>query len=281
MPSAYDRKRESYRANGRRGPSQGHAVSWVAGLGLAGFVVLAALVWVAGTPGPPARQTAAVPPPASALPRQTASKRPGRPRPARPRSPVDAAPLPSGPRTLEDLLHRANNQSPEDDPDGGQMADDLAAARRAMAGRDLHAARHQLEAATLAVRSDAEREEVERVRRLLESLDTFWKAVRAEAAALPGTKELPLGKTYVLVVESSENAMTVRAEGRTRVWLIEDLPKELIVTLFERRLGKTSPLAHLHLGSFHAVDREGDRRMARRHWEQAGATGARFLADWP
>ena len=198
-----------------------------------------------------------------------------------------AAPMPTGPRTLEDLLVQAQSGATEGGPVGAPeghggspspaVADLLATARRAMAERDVVAARRHLESAMVACRDQADRDRVAGAERLLESLEQFWKAVRAESAALPGSKELKLGDDYVFVVESSDRSMTIRAEGKTRVWLIEELPRELILLLYERRLGRTSPLAHLHLGSFLALDKEGDPHAAREHWHQAGQSGARLL----
>jgi hypothetical protein len=146
-----------------------------------------------------------------------------------------------------------------------------------MAARDLDAARRHVESAEAYALAPADQASARRADRLVASLETFWKAVRAEAAALPSGKELQFGGTYILVVESSPRGLTVRAGGKTRVWRIEELPRELILALFQRRMGKDSPLAHLHIGSFFAADREGDRQQARRHWQQAGLNGKQLL----
>lgn len=198
--------------------------------------------------------------------------------------------MPTGPRTLEDLLVQAQSGESEGGSDVAAkgndgspspvVADVLAAARRAMAERDLVAARRHLESAMVACRDQADRDCVVGAERLLESLEQFWKAVRAESATLPGSKELKVGDDYVFVVESNDRSMTVRAEGKTRVWLIEELPRELILFLYERRLGRTSPLAHLHLASFLALDQEGDPQAARDHWRQAGQSGVRLIEAW-
>lgn len=204
--------------------------------------------------------------------------------------PSPAAGMPTGPRTLEDLLVQAQSSAP-DNPDTGHdragtpatsetLGAALGAARAAMAQRDLVAARRHLESAMIACGNQADRDRVGGAERLLESLGQFWKAIRVESAALPGSRELKIGNEYVFVVESSDRSMTVRADGKTRVWLIEELPRELILLLYERRLGRTSPLAHLHLGSFLALDKEGDPQAAREHWRQAGQSGDRLREAW-
>jgi len=203
---------------------------------------------------------------------------------------ASVAPMPTGPRTLEDLLVQARSSAPDDSAAGHDGAATpapsetlgaaLGAARAAMAQRDLVAARRHLESAMVAGGNQADRDRVAGAERLLESLEQFWKAVRAESAALPGSRELKIGNDYVFVVESTDRSMTVRADGKTRVWLIEELPRELILLLYERRLGRTSPLAHLHLGSFLALDKEGDPQAAREHWRQAGQSGDRLREAW-
>jgi len=148
-----------------------------------------------------------------------------------------------------------------------------------MWSRDLDAAGKHVEAAGQIARTPTERDEVQRVSRLLDSLSAFWTAVRETASRLEGVDELDIGGTIALVVEASPQELTVRAAGRNLTYAVDELPGSLAVALAERRLPRGRATTDLSIGAFLAVDAGGDRGEARTRWEQAGADGKALLVE--
>ena len=180
-----------------------------------------------------------------------------------------------GPETMGDLMG-----TPDPTPaDAATVTGNLAAARRAMWSRDLAAARRSLQAALQQARTATEREETERVGKLLESLEAFWAAVRQALARLEGAEELRLGDRRVLVVEADLERLIIRDAGRNVTYAIQHLPQQLAVALAMRTLPRGQPATSLHLGSFLAIDKYGDRREARFRWERAGDEGKALLPE--
>ncbi|NQT17790.1 MAG: hypothetical protein HQ582_33860 [Planctomycetes bacterium] len=182
---------------------------------------------------------------------------------------------PRGPSTLADLMQPDDGSTIDVNTVTGKMA----AARRAMWSRDLDAAGKHVEAAGQIARTPTERDEVQRVSRLLDSLSAFWTAVRETASRLEGVDELDIGGTIALVVEASPQELTVRAAGRNLTYAVDELPGSLAVALAERRLPRGRATTDLSIGAFLAVDAGGDRGEARTRWEQAGADGKALLVE--
>ncbi len=182
---------------------------------------------------------------------------------------------PPGPRTLADLLEAP--QEPLADPDSASAL--LAAARRAMAGRNLDAARHHAEAGLEKARTEEEKAEAQRVLRLLGFLEQFWEAVRAEAGTLKSGQELAVGEKRLMILEATSRGLAFRHEGELYSLHVEELPVSIAVALAQRRLGAEGPVAHLCVGAFLAVDPKGDLKQAREHWQQAGTTGQLLLEE--
>jgi len=182
---------------------------------------------------------------------------------------------PPQPRTLADLLDSSEQSTGDID----SPASLLHAARRAMAGRNLEAARHHAETALEKARTAEEKEEIERVLRVLGYLDQFWGAVRAEIGNLHAGQELTVGSKRLMIVKATSRGLAFRHEGELYTMRIEELPVAIAVALAERRLGTDGPIAHLCVGALLAVDPKGDRQRAREHWQQAGTTGQLLLPE--
>lgn len=191
------------------------------------------------------------------------------------------SPRPPGPRTMADLVEQAERTEPPGTAplEGGTVTGYLTAARRAMARRDLKAARQHADSAVRAARSPTERGEAQRVGTLLESLEIFWQSVREEAGRLQSGHEIRIGDYHVVVVESGENAIIIHVRGLNRRYTMENLPQIMAVGLAQRRLKKGDPSTNLHVGSFLAVDARGDRQQARRRWQDAGELGAALMPE--
>ena len=182
---------------------------------------------------------------------------------------------PRGPETMADLMGTGDDTA----IDVRTVTGRLAAARRAMWSRDLAAARGHVEAAVEAARTPTERTEVERVRKLLESLEAFWDAVHKALGQLESGGKLRVGDSTVIVVEARGEQLTVRAAGRSSTYRIAELPKELAVALAQQVLPKGQPTTDLHVGSFLSIDVDGDRHEARTRWDGAGADGKALLLE--
>jgi len=173
---------------------------------------------------------------------------------------------PRGPETMADLMSTGDDSA----IDVRTVTGRLAAARRAMWSRDLAAARGHVDTAVEAARTPTERTEVERVRKLFESLEAFWGAVHQALGQLESGGKLRVGDSTVIVVEARREQLTVRAAGRNSTYRTAELPQELAVALAQQVLPKGQPTTDLHVGSFLAVDVDGDRHEARTHWDRAG-----------
>jgi len=266
---------------------------WLAACGgVAGLVVVLGLMLSSFSRGKPAEAPSSVsdgrgreqvagrsgrrqapPPSSSSRPTLAASAdQRGRRRPSPERA---GAPRPRGPQTMADLMREADDTAIDPDTVTGK----LAAARRAMWSRDLDAARRHVEEAIEAARTSTERTEVERVHKLLKSLEAFWTAVRQAAGRLESGRELRVGETMVMVVEADGGSLTIRAAGQNRTYRVEDLPPGLAITLARQALPKGQSATDLHLGSFLAIDARGDRHDARAHWDRAGPDGKALLIE--
>jgi len=182
---------------------------------------------------------------------------------------------PRGPETLADLM----NQTDEPPVSTETVTGALAAARRAMAARDLPAAKKHLDAARRTAHTPSEQSEVQRVQKLLYGLEAFWKAVCEMFGNLRALEEMKIDDRVILVVQADKDQVIVRAAGRNYIYGMENLPGKLAVRLAERGLASSPVATQLCMGAFHAVDREGNRQAARQHFEQAGAEGKPLLAE--
>ena len=164
-------------------------------------------------------------------------------------------------------------------PPSPEVAALLTAARRAMFDRNLNAAGQDVDRALRTARSDGDRAAAERVSKLLHSLETFWQAAGAGCRQLQTAEELELAGTRVIVVGVDATGITIRTAGRNLDYGFQELPRPLAVLAAERTLSRDPQAMHLHVGSFLAVDRRGNREEARRRWEKAGPDGLSLMPE--
>lgn len=188
---------------------------------------------------------------------------------------LSRAPMPNGPTSLADLLEKA-----DDSPANlGTVTGDLAAARQAMAHRDLEAAQKHIEAARRAAHAPREKDEVERLQKMLYTLQAFWKAVHEMFGHLRTLEELKIDGQIILVAEADKDQIILRSAGRNQIYGKENLPGKLAIYLAERGLAAGEKTRQLCFGTFHALDAQGNRQEARRCFQQAGAEGQAFMAE--
>jgi hypothetical protein len=225
---------------------------------------------------------------------------PGAARPARPAQAANPAARPSG--AGKPSLSAPTTKVPPEPPDrivagppprnvadnriqgraalpAPEVAAWLTTARRAMFDRDLKAAGQDVDRALRTARCDGDRAEAERVSKLLHSLETFWQAAGDGCRQLQSGEELEIADTRVVVVGVDATGITIHAAGRNLDYAFRELPRPLAVLAAERSLSQDPQAMHLHVGSFLAVDRRGDRQEARRRWEKAGSDGQSLMPE--
>lgn len=145
-------------------------------------------------------------------------------------------------------------------------------ARQALADREFEAARTAL--ATAKTTADATQTvTVERLGQITDLLVEFFAVVDRGGQNLQATEELLIGETRVAVVEYEGGRLVLRVAGRNLSYTLKETKAKVTKALFERGTQANSARAQLLLGAFEAMDRYGDRQLARQHWQQAAAGG--------
>lgn len=200
----------------------------------------------------------------------------GNPNGSKPNRPDDPNPLsPSG-----NGGRPTNPPQASDDPDKrAAFRKSLSEARIAMAEREYADAKKALAAAARLAQTADERKELQRLEQLEAHLDGFWKSIRDVMPKLDGT-EMPIGNTFISIVEADDQHVLVKAAGQMRRYGVgtPDMPIKLITAIAEQRFKPDSTWNALY-GTFHAMDRDGDRGKARQLWGQAGKLGADLLSE--
>jgi len=149
---------------------------------------------------------------------------------------------------------------------------ELVAARAAIAKHDFAAARRRVGAATAQAQTPAEQSEAARAGLLLANLQEFWKGIAQVVAGLTVAQEISAGQAQYIVVSVTRDKLTLRTEGRSRTYDLKNLPRPVV-----EALARSGFAAHasskILLGTYLALDPRGDRREARRLWEEARQEG--------
>ena len=192
------------------------------------------------------------------------------PRPAPRRAPEAAANIaPADAKQKEEPKPAA---PPEDAAKRAAYAKAVAQTRLAFWQRDMAAAHKHLKVARKNAQSPADDAESERLETIADHLDQFWNALRDEVAKLTPGDELEIKGNRVAIVEASRNELMIHIFGRQQRYRIEALPVAVIRTLVNRSFSHT-PGSKVVLGTFLAMDKEGDRVRARALWEDAAKHG--------
>jgi hypothetical protein len=153
----------------------------------------------------------------------------------------------------------------------------LGDARVSLSERDLAGAAEHLATAAGAVQSPEDAAELARMQTLNDHLTEFWKGIRQSVSGLHGSQELKVGESVIVVVEASEDSLVVRAAGRNYRFGITEIPHKLVMVLANQWFAD-DPSSRVLMGTYLAVDRDGDLAQARQLWERAASEGAE-LAD--
>jgi hypothetical protein len=152
------------------------------------------------------------------------------------------------------------------------FAQAVANARAAMAQRNLAAATRHANIASSKAQTPEDRDQVDRIKTMLDNLTQFWNGIRGSMAKLRPVEELALGDTRIVVVESGRDRLTIKDAGRIRRFQATTMPTPLVMALADQFFGK-DPGSKAIIGTFLAVDPSGDRALARQYWEEAARAG--------
>ena len=186
--------------------------------------------------------------------------------------PPDTTPIPTTPTTTK-------NPDPSPavsalDPAAAQkLANDLNNVRLALARREMDLALERLNVVRGLKLPPKEQADVNRLIALHEHLELFWKAVSTAMGDLKDADDITVKGTTVAVVEASPTKLILRVQGQNRTYQVQSLTPTLAMFLAQRWF-KPIPSSKIFLGSFYAMDQQGDREEARRLWEEARQGGA-------
>ena len=114
-----------------------------------------------------------------------------------------------------------------------------------------------------------------KVRRWLELcrvLDEFWRVMGGVVSGLQPTHTIPVGDTEVIVVESSEKELTIKAAGRVVTFSLRRIPPPLVKELALKAF-RQDPQSKIVLAVYLAIEPKGDREKSRQLLLEAMAAG--------
>lgn len=141
-----------------------------------------------------------------------------------------------------------------------------------MAERDPAAARKILQVAEAETQSADDDSRLTRAKAMAGNLGVFWTSIRRELPGFEAGSELELPDARVAIVESSADELVVKDAGRLKRYTITTMPTVVVVALAEQRFVSDANWKML-LGTFLAVDPEGNRARARQLWREATKGG--------
>lgn len=245
------------------------------------------------TKSPPAAPEATQPPDPPDPPEKPSGTQPPRqpqPMPKRSTPPSDrpamekpfpavdpAVPRPADPPQPPDLPRPPNPETEKPEPQvdtkrQAAFARAVSGARLSMSKRDVRGARRHLEAAARDARTSADHAQVARLRTMLGHLEEFWNGVREGVSKLIAGQELVIKDTRIAVVDATRHQLVARAAGVNRSWPIEGIPTSILIAVAEQSFPKDA-VSKVHLGTFLAVDADGDPGYARQLWQEAARQG--------
>ncbi len=148
----------------------------------------------------------------------------------------------------------------------------VADVRQAMADRALDESRQRIEAAVAAAQTPAEQDEITRLEIMQQHLDEFWRVFANSVRGLPYPSVLPIGDTFVAIVETDAKGVWIKNAGRLEYHSIQGMSIPLAMAVIDKSFGKDAE-SQMILGTFLATDRDGDRKRARQLWQQAAKSG--------
>ena len=151
----------------------------------------------------------------------------------------------------------------------GEAVADL---RFAMSEHDVAGAQKHLQAAAANAQTPQERAEIDRLDTLLGHLEEFWKGMSRIVAGLESAEVLPVGDTFVAIVEVRPEQLTIKVEGQLRTYQIDRMPSRLVQALASAGFAD-DPATKVLVGTYFLVDPDGDSARTRQLWQEAARGG--------
>jgi hypothetical protein len=136
-----------------------------------------------------------------------------------------------------------------------------------MSRRDTIGGKRNAKAAVKLTQTPEEEAEAARLETLATHTEEFWKTMLQVIAGLTPAQEFNLGKTPAIVVEASTTRITFRHEGRNQSVAVKELPRPIVEGLVQACFADNAA-TKLLLGTYHAMDAQGDRKAARKLWQE-------------
>ncbi len=151
----------------------------------------------------------------------------------------------------------------------------LKAARKALGDRKLDEATVQIDVAFGIAATATQKAGAERMKLLHHYVSEFWRAVGESIKGLKGGEQLTINTIIAVVVEATDDLITIRAGGKNLVYEKMALPAGLAMVLADRWLDKSDPVTKVIRGAYLAVEPKADPDSARKYWKAAAASGVK------
>jgi hypothetical protein len=146
--------------------------------------------------------------------------------------------------------------------EGTDAASLFAAARSAMAGRDLAGAEARLQEAAQLRLDRRQTAELNRLQEIHELLGRFWQAVDRGARSLQATETMEIDGKPIAIVEFTGDRLIIRSEGRNLRYTAQTVPGKIVLALAERSLDAGAPQNLPPVAAFLIMDSMGKRELA-------------------
>jgi len=160
----------------------------------------------------------------------------------------------------------------------GSVRSLLSAVKQSLALPDFDSAKQSLSAAAAQAKTQSDKDEVARTKKLASSIFGFWAAVGQGADGLRSGGELKLNSLTVSVVEASQTELIIRSKGRNRKFSFvrpNTVPTPLAEVLIKRAIRNGTPNASSYARAFRSLTRPGSDAQ---RWEAAAMTKKQKVA---
>jgi hypothetical protein len=159
----------------------------------------------------------------------------------------------------------------------------MTAVRTALAGNKLKAAETAIDEALFTATADDTSAMIERMKAMMAANQKFWDAVVAGAKSLQADEPLKDGDTVVGSVTSiDDKKVMLKIEDKPQAVLFdtpEKAPRNVLILLAEKSLGKGTPEASLAVGAHLMVHPRPDKEQIRAILTAAGSAADLLLAE--
>lgn len=145
--------------------------------------------------------------------------------------------------------------------------------RTALYEREVEFAEDELDVLATSAKTDAQKDELDRLKMATKNLKSFWTQVAKTLEVLQASEEFEVKGRLVVVVEADESKLIIRATGMNRRWETRKIPTSIAMYLAQRSFNP-GPITKLIYATHYLYDQEGhDPLQARALFDEVGRTG--------